>query len=384
MDPTRSRGWIALALCCAALPGCGGPGQGVSRARGPSSGASEPEPDGATVAVDAAPEEPRPGGTRAIAEPATFAGLVSAASTIDDRGEPDSGHDCLLGPPARPGWPWIFEADVSAAVRPLPAPPDDLDPRLSESPAPVLVVTRWGQIGARTYELALAAFTNAPPLPGRPATVVVATNRGAYVRHTDRLVSGGQIEPIEASAVAERVAAAAEPGQLVYVTAEAGIGLDRLRRLLAVVPESSPVALAVALREEIRIPDPPAPLPDRQTGLCPAGLPALPRGAARGQLEQSLVVGALGPLRAAVRDCMSTAAGTRAAGGLVELTLRIGPDGAVTDACLLSDELGGTPLRDCLIRAARATRFPQPMPAGSVDLALPLRLQPSYQRALCE
>ena len=72
------------------------------------------------------------------------------------------------------------------------------------------------------------------------------------------------------------------------------------------------------------------------------------------------------------------------AGGLVELTLRVGPDGAVSDACLLSDELGGTTLRDCLIRAAQATRFPRPMPAGSVDLALPLRLRPSYQRTLCE
>ena len=72
------------------------------------------------------------------------------------------------------------------------------------------------------------------------------------------------------------------------------------------------------------------------------------------------------------------------AGGRVEVAMRIGDEGRVTEACLVSDEVGGSQLRDCLIRAARATVFPRPRPAGSVDVSLPLRLQPSYQRALCD
>lgn len=389
METTPTTRGIALALGCVVLAGCGGASQGDSRGSGrlpagPGFG-DEPAIEAIeSIEPDAAAEPPPAPGPRGVAEPATFGALVTVANALDERGEPDSGAGCLLERPERRGWPWTLEANVSAAVRPLPAAPDDLDVRIGESPAPVLVVTRWGQIGARNYDVALASFTDAPPLPGAPATVLAATNLGVYVRFTDRLVSAGRVGPIGPSELDAEVAAACAPGQIVYVTAEAGVGLDRLRRLLAVVPESSPVALAVALAEEIRIPDPPPPPPDRGTGLCPGGLPALPRGARRGQLESTLVSGALGPLRDAVQGCMERSAGTRAAGGLIELTLRVGPDGTVSDACLLSDELGGTELRDCLLRAARATRFPQPMPAGSVDLALPLRLRPAYQRTLCD
>lgn len=334
-------------------------------------------------AADAAPEDPPPGGPRALGAPMTFATLVTAANVLDERGEVGSEADCMLRRPERAEWPWILEAEIAAAVRPLPEPPDDLDARLIDSTSPVLAITRWGQIGSRSYGVAVAAFTNAPPTLDQPATVVIATNRGAYVRLTDRLVSAGRTRPVDLSALSGEIANVADEGQMIYVTAEAVVPLERLRSLLAVLPEGSPVALAVALGDEIRVPDPPEPPPDRGTGLCPDGLPELAE-AEQGELETTLIVGALGPLRAAVQDCMAQAAGTRAAGGLVELTMRIGPEGRVTDACLISDEVGGTELRTCLIRAAQATPFPAPRPTGSVDVRLPLRLQPSYQRALCD
>lgn len=334
-------------------------------------------------AAPSLPPEPPPTGPRAIDQPATFAGLVTAANTLTERGEGSTESACLLRRPQRRGWPWILEAEVAASVRPLPEPPEDLDARLAVSGQPVLVITRWAQLGLRSYDIALASFTDAPPTLGQPAEVLLLTDRGLYRRRTDQRVSAGRFGP---RPLPERGAPILdlEEGLLVFVTAEAGVPLGRLRRLLAALPEGSHVAFATALGEEIRVPDPPPTPPDRGTGLCPDGLPAPPPGSVMGQIGAEQVIGALDPLRQRARACFETEVPTQAPGGLMTLMIRIGPDGGVSETCLLEDDLGGTALRNCVLEAARASRFPAPQPEGYVDVQIPLRFQPTYQRALCE
>lgn len=352
---------------------------GASQQRPASSGTEAP-----AEAPDTAAEPAPPSGPRMLAPDATFADLVEAANTLDANGEGDSDSPCALRPPRREGWPWELQADLSAAVRPLPEAPEDLDDRLRSSPAPVLAVTRWGQLGARNFELALASFFNAPPLLDLSAAVLIMTSRGVYLRYTDLRVSTGRTEAVPLDLAVEQLEERLEEGQMIYVTAEAQVSVADLVELLDDLPTEAPVSLAVALGESIRVPDPPAPPVDRGTGLCPDGLPSLGEGVTRGGLDATLVLGALRPLRLAVQSCMEDAAGTRAPGGRVEVMMRIDPQGQVDDACLLSDEVGGTELRSCLIEAASGTRFPHPSPSGYVDVALPLRLQPTYQRPLCD
>jgi hypothetical protein len=67
--------------------------------------------------------------------------------------------------------------------------------------------------------------------------------------------------------------------------------------------------------------------------------------------------------------------------------VRIGGDGAVTDGCFPSDDIGDPAFRACVLEAARATRFPVPDPPGHVDVVVPLAFAPSdsmRQAALCE
>jgi hypothetical protein len=332
----------------------------------------------------AEPVPPRPEGARAIEPPASYSSIVSAARVLDERSEADSEEDCMLRRPSREGWPWILALDIAAAVRPLPEAPADLDARLDGSPSPVLVITRWGQLGSRSFELALAMISNTPPRVDEAAVVLALSNRGVYLRRTDRLVSAGRTAPIPIGELSTRLEGELEAGQLVIVTAEAEITAEQLWGLLRALPASARVGLAVALGEEIQVPDPP-PLPtDRGAGVCLEGLPALPSDAERGQLETPLIVGAMRPFQVAARQCLTEATMASAPGGRVEVAMRIGPEGVVGEACLSQDEIGDTLLRDCLLRAARSLRFPRPDPAGFIDLSLPLLLQPAIQSALCE
>ena len=73
---------------------------------------------------------------------------------------------------------------------------------------------------------------------------------------------------------------------------------------------------------------------------------------------------------------MATARGPGAAGSRIEITMRIGADGRLADACISRDSASDPALRDCLLEVARGTVFPAPSPAGYVDAALPLTLAP--------
>ena len=114
--------------------------------------------------------------------------------------------------------------------------------------------------------------------------------------------------------------------------------------------------------------------------MCPDGLPR-PTGTVEGELAPAAIIGALGPLRDGATRCMASASGPGAAGTRVGLAMRIGPDGRLSAACMTADSASDPALRDCLLEVARATIFPAPSPAGSVDVLLPLELVPDASLA---
>ncbi len=323
---------------------------------------------------------------------------MRAARELEDRGEGNATAGCLLRGSGAVGDAWRFEADVAVAVRPLPAPWDDYDAHLRAHRAPARILSHWGQTRAEPYSLALATLTSTVPVDtALPAAVVVLTDAGVYVLGTAQSVSGtaqsgpSAVAAIPPSRLVEALRAL-QPGgapAMIAVTAEAAVPLASLREALAVLAELGvPIALAVPLAPDVRLPPDPVVSPDvAERGLCGRGLPEPPASAVEGDLAQSVVVGALAPLRDAAARCMSTATGRAASGGRLDVTLRIGADGTVTEACAVRDDVLDPALRICVLEAARALRFPLPSPSGYVDLALPLRLAADTtlaQRPLCQ
>lgn len=355
---------IALAALLAAA-GCGGPSEAAEPPGGAGGAGSEQPPE---------PEPPPPEDLRVLGAGATFAELVSAARRLDERREADSTAGCILRGAA--GAPWRLEADLSVAVRPLPDAPADLDERLAQDGG-IRVLTRWGQLGAEARDLALVAFTTTPPLRASGAAALFLTDEGVYLRR----VGEAEVEPFGPVSVGDagaRVQRALSGGAVpLFVTAEAGQSIDRLRDLLHRLPEASAgvTALAVPLAPETRLPDAAARSEDT-TGTCPDGLPEPAEGTAEGELAARDIVGALGPLREGARGCFDNATGPAALGGRTSLALRIGPEGAVTEACFREDEIGDPGLRACVLEAARATHFPSPDPPGIVDAIVPLVFEP--------
>jgi len=371
---------LALALLVASVAACGpSADQEIEPVPGDES------PGGETDVNDAAPTPEDP---RVLGAGATFGDLVAAARRLDDRREADSDRGCLLAGSA--GAPWRLEGDLSVAVRPLPDAPGDLDERVPEAGdrGKVRVLTRWGQLDPAARDLVLVAFTSTPPLRATSAVALLLTDRGVYLRH----VGESPIEPFGPLSVDQAGArlqtSLGDAAPPVFVTAETGVDLARLRTLLHWLPESvhGATALAVPLAPETRIPDPGARRED-DTGLCPDGLPDPPADAAEGTLSPEQLLGSLTPLREGSRACFDNATGEAATGGRLVVHLRVGPDGEVTEVCFPEDEVKDPGLRSCVAESARATRFPAPDPPGFVDAAIPLSFQPDdslRQRPLCD
>jgi len=378
-SPRRS---LALALTLAACGGATTPIGLADRSRA----ADQPPIDDDGDAVEAEARS-----ARALGATATFAELVRAARELEDRGEGNATAGCLLRGGGAAGEAWRLEADVAVAVRPLPAAWDDYDAHLRAHRGPARILSRWGQTRAEPYSLALATLTSTVPVDTTlPAAVVVLTDAGAYVLGTAQ--SGARAAAAVPAARLIEALRALQPGgapAMIAVTAEAALPLASLREALAVLAELGvPIALAVPLAPDVRLPADPVVSPDvAERGLCGRGLPEPATSAVEGDLAQSVVVAALAPLRDAAARCMNTATGRAASGGRLDVTLRIGADGTVTEACAVRDDVLDPALRICVLEAARALRFPLPNPSGYVDLALPLRLAADAtlaQRPLCE
>lgn len=327
-------------------------------------------------------EEPSALDVRSLAPDATFGELLDAARTLDDRRDQESSAGCLLRPA------WRLEADLAVAVRPLPASPDDLDDALEAEPGPVNVLTRWGAFGSGDpAHPSFSAVTSTLPPRREPALVWVVTERGVYARSSRE--AARDVEPVPVAQLAATIPDPESIGAL-FVTAESGTPISRVADVLALVPPAlaGRVALAVPLAPGTRLPTPPREAElDARAGLCPNGLPELPADAPSGDLRPDAIVQSLGPLRQGAETCVSSTQGPGALGGRVVLALRIGPDGRVSDACAVEDATNDAVLRECLLRAARATAFPAPEPPGYIDAQLPLTLAPlasQRQRPLCD
>jgi hypothetical protein len=358
---------VALALMVGA---CGGPER-------PPEAPEQPRTSEPREAEDVAAPPPT-ADLRALGVDATYETLLDAARRLDDRRDQESSAGCLLRGPA-----WRLEADLAVAVRPLPAAPSDLDALLEREPGPVNVLTRWAAHGPGDLQRpTFVAVTTALPARDQPVAVWAITDRGVYVRSTGGATGALEAQPVRALTPPEGVGA-------LYVTAEAGTPLARVAEVLDAVPASlhGVVGLAVALTPGTRLP---ATAQDADvvatTGLCPEGLPPMPEDVPAGDLRPDVLVQSLGPLRQAVATCVSSARNLGPTGGRLVLSMRIGPDGRVLEACASRDEAQDPALRQCVLRVARAVAFPPPHPAGAVDVALPLVLAPEAsqrQAPLC-
>lgn len=358
--------WSAVGLALA-LGGCGasGPAAGAVAREGeaPSRTASRASARGADASESSSSE--LVADARTLHADATFATLVRAAQRQDQLRDQDSEAGCLL----RLGRQVRLEADLAAAVRPLPEPPEAFASR----PSSVVVLTRHGAIGSPDASLALAAFTTTRPARGARARVVLVTRTALFRGATD----GTRFEPVEPAALA----VIDDGTSHVFVTAEASVPLARLVEVLSALPDSlsGRVGLAVALPEGTRLP---ATAPATSApSIEPCDLGPLP-DEAWGDVDPAAVRAGIQPLVERARACVGAAEGNGALGGRLVLTLRIGPDGRVNGACVGEDDTGDPSLHACLLRAARELRFHPPR-GGSVDVAVPLRLEPgaAYRQA---
>lgn len=324
--------------------------------------------------------------SRDLAADSSFGDIVSTARSLDDAGRGSSDAGCLVG--ARTG-AWRLEADLLAAVRPLPDAEPDLAPRLAHAAGRVRVLTPWGQLGdgpggPALAEVPFASFTTVAPDAARAPSVLMAlTHAGVFLRYGDRAATS-EDGPLALDAAIARLATV--PAHAVYLSADGDTPVPALHSVLARL-DGRTVAFAVALPSGTRLPDvAPPPATNSTVHMCPGGLPDPDPGATEGALDHAAIVGALAPLREGALRCLERTLGSARAGGTFTLALRIGPDGRVRHACALDDDLHDPALAACVVGAARDLSFPPPAPAGFVDAHLPLRLAPlvpAAQRSVC-
>jgi hypothetical protein len=367
----RSLVWVALLIAA-----CGAP----ATATGPTDRRAATSAAGQSSAGSSV-DGPR-ADRRELAADATFADLASAARAQDDLRDQDADAACLL----RAGeHGFRLEADLAVAVRPLPAPEDDLDARLAATRGPVAVLTRSGIHGR--IEAPLGVVSIATTLPGAHATALVLflTDQGLYVRRSDR--EDGERDASRIDWALSR--AGWDELGLVAVVAEAGVPLAAIADLLGRLPESlaGRVTLGVALAAGTRLPAAPQVAGDDVVAtaeVCEGGLPELAESDPIGELAPDRIRAGLQPLARAAEVCVGTTTGAGAAGGRATITARIAPDGRVAAACVSDDSSSDATLRACLVAATRQLAFDPP--SGFVDFALPLALEPGRahrQTAIC-
>lgn len=359
----------SIALACLLLAACGGTQHGAR--------ADEEVDAGRAAARESPPPLPS---DRALPADATFADLVAAAVRQDERRDSDSDAGCLL---RRAGGSLALAADLSVAVRGLPAAESALGARAEASGGRARVLTRLGSYGAPSPFVAVALTTIAGSAERR-GLLVVLSEHGAHVLRTDAASAAPRVETSLDDARA--LAQAASPDVAVFVTADADVPLSTVASFLGHLDAlAGRVALAAVLPEDARAPEDAA-----TTGAAAPTceeLPPLADDAAVGDVDPAELRTTLSSsLVPAAQACVATSAS--GLGGLVRVAFRIGEDGHVSEACVTEDATGDGTLRACLVDALRAIAFPRPR-GGAVDVELPLRLELAddaahHQRPLCE
>jgi hypothetical protein len=290
---------------------------------------------------------------------ASYADLVRLAAQLD--GQPAQETGCLL---VRAAHRLQLSGEVTSALRPLPQPSDDLETAL-ERAVSVNLLSLYGRHGDVPGAPTFAAFSTAPPT--RTAAALIATDHGYYLRGTSAGAPVLNRQPLAAVLAALGTQASAT----LFVAAEAHVPVGELVQTLdALAARAQPAVLAVNLAPNTALPEP---RPARSDALCPGGL--ADTDAPQGELEMAALQAGLISLRERAADCLGQAGAAGAAGGKLELALRIGATGTIEAACVTSDETGDAHLRACLLDLTRKLTFPAPSPRGSVDVQLPLALR---------
>jgi len=265
------------------------------------------------------------------------------------------------------------DADLAVAVRPLPEASTNLAGRLRATGGAVQVLGRWGRFGPIDAGLNVVAMTSAAPRAAdRRALTLFVTHGAVHIRTTGFGLPFALMEPITnlgeaVLGVIQRLAP-----DVILVTADASLSLTRVLEVGRAVSDLGiRVGFVVLLPPETRLPPVGPSEEGSDVGLCTAGLPENP-GVAEGSRDPRALRQSLISVQALAQACMSSVGGGMTPEGVMEVLLRIGPGGAVANACAIQDGLGVPALRVCILERLRSLDFG---PAdGVVDVALPLRL----------
>lgn len=394
--PTMSR--LALALVVGLVPlvalACGGSGNGGGSTPQDVNDTSDANGTGGDSQVDDSSSGTGPdhddssasGATaRTLGITATYAHLVDLVRRLDEQGASASESSCILRGGAGGGASRL-EAELAAAIHPIPRPPADFAPRLTTAGGGVTALTRWGARGEG--ELAVVALTATPPTGEGPVVVVFVGRDGVWLRRTDGGLEPTLRGPFPLARLGDQVAAASVGASSVMVTLEAPLPIGRLRTVLEGLPASAPpVSLGLLLSADTRLPrtTPPS---QSESGMCSHDpLPELGANDTVGELTVSELRAAFGPLAESGRRCLAVASGTGARGGRLAVRFRIGSAGRVVSECALQDGIGDATLRACILHAVHGLTFPRPRGGDHVEVSVPVVLRPDdalRQAPLCD
>ncbi len=230
-------------------------------------------------------------------------------------------------------------------------------------------LTVWGSQGNATARMRLAAFTWTPPMRDREAVVIWVHPHDLSLMSPRMITGAAPPSDVLDGSTLVPIIRELEADRLVFVTADAGVTLQRLHEVLTLLAETrATVALAVPL-------PPGATFTTRAntTDLCPNGLPDPGTTAPppSNPSDPNAHVAVLRNMQTDLQACMQSVRGLGV--GNVVMSLRIGASGEIVQACVKEDQTTNAEFRSCLLSASRRLQFPRDWAHN--DLNLPLRFR---------
>lgn len=312
------------------------------------------------------------------APPATYADLVAQVGA-----HASSTTGCLLQPgPAGVAMVGRFQPGEAT----LTPPPADWDAILARSSG-AAVVTPIGQVGPESASLRLTSLVPVPRALGQSMLpVLVLTDEATWftvVPAPDMFftASAQRLKPEDDERLRRDVIGQAKG---VVITAEAGVPMTRLVAelgvlsdfhgtvILATASSGAPAQRAPSLGYDLDDP-----------GVCAGGITDVPKGQMPGQLSRALMRTLPTRLSEAAAPCASKL--TPDQGGEVQVAMRLGQAGQVTEACVEHDTTHDPALWACALRAVKALTFDPPVGGTFLNLSSRVDLVPPgvVQRAVC-
>lgn len=382
--PPRTLAVIASAIALV-LASCN---KDKSDRAGPSTSSAPSASASVSASASAVAEPPAiPPDGRELAKTATFGDLVATAIKIGATDKAASTAGCNLRR-LRDG-SFRYEATIAAGT--YAPPPTDLDDLVTKTGPGVILATPYGNVGTGSG----ITLQTLSPLPKSIGSSLVPaffiTDGGVYMKVTiQRGMSFGsgavtKLQPSEVDRVKRELAPRAEA---IIVVAEPDVKLDRVREVLEWVEDAKgPVVFAVPLGKDARVPKAAsgAKAPLGADG-CPGGadLMDIPKGSVPGEYSMTKIGAVTDDHKKDAMQC-SAKLPPGNAGGRMKIDFRIEPDGKVSKACVIKDEIGDAALRTCVLEKTRAHVFEKPEKQGIVNMGTELSFVPpgTANRALC-